>query len=131
MLMLLLYVIYFSVIYCAAAICNLLFCYLLCAAAIVLLLLCWAAATNKSACFQLFTFLFVCNFKSKPNLRMRLLCGWRIERERRGERRRLMCYSTRSATVPRILFMARAARERESRPRGVCPRPGKREGFPS
>ena len=30
----------------------------------------------------------------------RLLCGWRIERERRGERGRLTCYITRGATVP-------------------------------
>ena len=28
-----------------------------------------------------------------------------------------------------VLFMAMDARVRESRPRGVCPRPGKREGF--
>jgi len=62
----------------------------------------------------------------------RLLCGWRIERERRGERRRLTRYSTRGATVPPWgLFMARAVRVRESRPRGVCPQLGKREGFPS
>jgi hypothetical protein len=55
-----------------------------------------------------------------------MLCAARIERrESRG------AAATGELQYPRVLFMAsaRAARLRESRPRGVRPQPGKREGF--
>ena len=55
-----------------------------------------------------------------------------LSRESRGERRRLTRYSTRGATVPRVLFTAaaaRAARALGEAGRGASPTAGKREGI--